>query len=208
MIINLKDGEKVVKIFRHSHAISLGYYFLIFIFIVAPFFFMFLLFSWGNWGVAFFSAGLTLGLYLLLRVIYFRYNNALVVSNERVVVVGRHGWWHKTLLELGHDNIVNVSYRIKGFFPTVFRYGRVTVQTARGGADLEFDRLAKPHAVSELINHTRGEFVHSKQQRLGGANSAMSVIEKLNFLTPEDLRVVKNVIDQKLRENSGKSGIA
>lgn len=208
MIINLKNGEQVVEIFRHSHAVSLGYYFLIFVFIVAPFFFMFLLFSWGNWGVALFVAGLTLGIYLLLRVIYFRYNNALVVSNERVVVVGRHGLLHKTVLELGHDNIVNVSYRIRGFFPTIFRYGRVTIQTARGGTDLEFDRLAKPHAVSELINHIRGEFVHSKQQHLGGANSAMSVIEKLNFLTQEDLRVIKNVIEERLRENNGKSGIA
>ena len=69
---------------------------------------MFLLFL-GNWGVALFRRFDFRSL-SLLRVIYFRYNNALVVSNERVVV-GRHGWWHKTLLELGHDNIVNVSYR-------------------------------------------------------------------------------------------------
>lgn len=206
MLITLKPDEKLVKVFRHTHVVSWWYYFLIFILIVAPFFFMFLLFSWGNWGIALFAASLSLGAYLLLRAIYFRYYNALVVSDERVMVAGRHGFLHKTVLELGHDNIVNVSYQIKGFFPTIFRYGKVEIQTARGGTNLEFDFLGRPHAVSELINHTRGEAVRLKYGT-GGGVSASSIIENLDYLSSEDLKTLRDAIDERVSEDSDEADI-
>jgi len=72
--------------------------------------------------------------------------------------------------------------------------------------DLEFDYLGRPHTVSELINHIRGEFIRLKYGTGGGA-SLQSIIENFDYLPNEDLEILKDAIDERLSEDNGESDI-
>lgn len=194
----LKDGEKIIKLYRRHHLVNFCQFLLIAVLLLAPFFFMFLLFSWGDIGLFLFFAPLAFGLFLLLRLIYFWYHNALVVTDQRVVRLEQHGALNKIVTELIYDNIHNVSYQIKGIFPTLFRYGRIRVQTANDSLDLVFDAVAAPAQVAELINSVREKLSAVKIQ-VEGRDTAISLIEKINRLSGDELIALRNVIDSRIR---------
>ena len=58
----------------------------------------------------------------------------------------------KTVTEVQLDKIHNVSYKIKGLFPTIFHYGKIKIQTIGGEVDLEFNRVKNPAKVQEVIS--------------------------------------------------------
>lgn len=125
---------------------------LIFILIVTPFFFMFWLFSRGWWGIALFSASLALALLLLIRALYFWHRNAFIITNQKVIDIYQIGSLEKIVTEVHWNKIHNVAYHIKGVFPTIFRYGKIRIQTVGGEVDLEFSRVKNPAAVQKIIS--------------------------------------------------------
>lgn len=197
-MFSLKTGEKIIKMYRRYHLVNFWQFLLIAILFLAPFFFMFLLFSWGNIGLFLFFAPLALGLFLLMRLIYFWYNNALVVTNQRVVRLEQQGALNKIVTELIYDNIHNVSYQVKGVFPTLFHYGRIRVQTANDNLDLVFNAVSKPAQVAELINSVREKLSTVKTQA-ESRDIATSLIEKINCLSGDELVALRNVIDARIK---------
>jgi hypothetical protein len=125
---------------------------LIFILIIAPFFFMFWLFSHDWWGIALFSASLALALLLLIRALYFWHYNAFVITNKKVIDIYQIGTLEKIVTELHLDKIHHVSYKIKGICPTIFRYGTIKIQTIGGDTDLEFNRVKNPAKIQGVIS--------------------------------------------------------
>lgn len=191
MLVALKDNEKLVKIVRRYGLTYFWWFWLIFILIVAPFFFMFLLFSWGTKGIILFAASLIVGLLLLIRWLYFWYHNALVVTSERVIDIHQAGYFNRLVTELTYDKIHNVSYQIKGFAPTIFRYGKIKIQTVAGNTDLEFARIKKPAKIQEIISAARLSFMDRRNKE--------SSLERINQMSKEDLEALKNIIENRLK---------
>lgn len=152
MRLNLLENEKVIIVIR---CYGLTYFWrglLIFILIIAPFFFMFWLFSRGWWGIMLFSASLALAALLLVRALYFWHRNVFIVTNQKVIDIYQAGSLEKVVTEVHLDKIHNVSYQIKGLFPTIFRYGKIRIQTVGGETDLEFNRVKNPAAAQGVIS--------------------------------------------------------
>ncbi len=152
MRLNLLENEKVIIVLRRYGLTYFWQGFLIFILIVAPFFFMFWLFSRGWWGIALFSALLALALFLLVRALYFWHHNAFVITNKKVIDIYQVGSLEKIVTEVQLDKIHNVSYIIKGLSPTIFRYGKIKIQTVGGEVDLEFNRVKNPAKIQAALS--------------------------------------------------------
>ncbi len=152
MRLNLLENEKVILVIRRYGLTYFWHGLLVFILIIAPFFFMFWLFSRGWWGITLFSASLALALLILVRVIYFWHRNAFVITNKKVIDIYQVGSLEKTVTEVHLDKIHNVSYKIKGLFPTILRYGKVRIQTVGGEVDLEFNRVKNPAKAQAIIS--------------------------------------------------------
>ncbi|HBV57918.1 MAG TPA: hypothetical protein DEB73_01475 [Candidatus Magasanikbacteria bacterium] len=152
MRLNLLENEKVILVLRRYGLTYFWHGLLIFILIVVPFFFMFWLFSHDWWGITLFSAALALALLLLVRTMYFWHRNAFVITNKKVIDIYQVGSLEKTVTEVHLDKIHNVSYKIKGVCPTIFRYGKIKIQTIGGETDLEFDRVKNPAKAQATIS--------------------------------------------------------
>lgn len=199
MLITLKPEEKIIKIFRRYGLTYFWWFWLIFILLVAPFFFMFLLFSWGQAGLALFIGSLALGLILLIRLIYFWHRNALIITSERIVDLHQTSLTNKLVTELGYDKVHNISYQIKGVWPTILRYGQIRIQTVSGDTDLAFARIKKPSQAQEAISAARAAF--TAKQSPPARDTNVSLIEKINQLSKEELTALKNVIESRLKIN-------
>ena len=158
---SLKPHEEVLSVVRQS-IIPNGWKFLGYgTWFLLPFFFLFPLVRSGMWGIISFFILLISGLFVLGRT-YIRWSKTiLIVTDKRVVDIDQKGYFDRTVTEVPYGQIDEVSYRVKGFWATVFRYGYVRLDVSGAAADIQFNRVSRPAHVHNLINDLREDYRQS-----------------------------------------------
>lgn len=77
------------------------------------------------------------------------YLDVWIVTNDRVIDVEQLSLFSRSISELDLYNIQDVTSDIKGFFPTIFHYGTVTVKTASTNPNILFRDIPNPDKVRE-----------------------------------------------------------
>jgi hypothetical protein len=155
--IELKPREEVLDVVHSSIVPHMGRLALLVIWLVLPFFFLFPLFRQGTFGIVVFFVWLLSGLILFFRA-YARWaKTVFVVTDRRVIDCDQKGLFHRVVTEARYDQIDEVSYHIKGFLPTVFRFGMIRLQLHGSAADIQLEQVTRPHKVTDLINDLRSE---------------------------------------------------
>lgn len=110
----------------------------------------------GYWGWS-----LTLAVLIVILVILYRYfiwrNNALIITNQRIVENEQHGFFSKTVTELLYRDIREISYSKEGMNASLYDYGDLKMRTA-ADSDIIIEKIAGPDEVVELINKIRQTF--------------------------------------------------
>lgn len=196
MSILLHPQEKVIRIYHRYGLTYFWQWLLVFIFVVAPFFFMFVLFSWGNWGIGLFAASLVLALIILIRTLFFWRTNFFLITSERAVKVERKGVLNKIVTDLNFFNIHSITYKVKGVFPTIFRYGKIVIETNEGQTVFEVNRLKKPAQIVNILAQ-----IQQKQMQNGTRPAGFEVIlQSVKNETKENLLKLKELVDKQLKE--------
>jgi len=154
-VLQLKDREEVRHVTRRHVLTMFPPLFLALVLIVAPFFLMFLLFSWGLIGVGMFLVAVLIGIGIALRTLLLWDADILIITNCRLVDVDQRGIFARSVSEAPLDAIQDVSWSRSGIIQTVFRMGNVKVQTAGATANVEAKDIPHAEAVHELINELR-----------------------------------------------------
>lgn len=154
-ILQLKDREEVRHVTRRHVLTMFPPLLLALILIVAPFFLMFPLFSWGLIGVALFFVAVLIGIATALRTLLLWDADILIVTNLRLVDVDQRGIFSRSVSEAPLDAIQDVSWSRTGLIQTLFRMGSLKVQTAGATANIEAKDIPHAEAVHELINDLR-----------------------------------------------------
>ena len=153
--IQLKPEEDVLEVVHEDIVPHLPHFFLLFLWVVIPFFFLFPLFREGWVGVLIFLGLLGSATYFFSRA-YVRWSNTvMIVTDRRVIDVERKAFFDREISEISYPRIDEVSYRVKGLFPTLFRYGSIRLHVAGTAADIEFKNAARPSRIHDLINDLR-----------------------------------------------------
>ena len=160
-MIQLKPDERVIAIHRHYGWTYAGAVALAFILIVLPFFLLTPLFSRGIIGTIIFVVLLVIAVWYGLRQALLWHFNIFVVTDRRVVDIEQRGYFDRTVSEVMYPKIQDVSYRIKGIFPTLCHYGAVTIQTIGNAANLELTRIKNHEQLVDLLNELRQSSVPS-----------------------------------------------
>jgi len=164
-IVKLKPEEQVVAIVHQSLMPQAGRVAVLVLNFLLPFFFMFPLWRSGIIGVAIFLAWLGVAVYLLVR-LFFRFaNTVLVITDRRVVDVDQKAIFDRVVSEAPFAQIDEVTYRIQGVAPTIFRYGQVNLSLSGNAANIEFTRVKYPARVHGLIQDLRQVIVDETRDR-------------------------------------------
>ncbi len=92
------------------------------------------------------------------------YLDLWIVTNDRIVDIEQHGLFSRTTSELDLYRIQDVTVNVNGFFPTIFKFGNVTVKTASSNSDIIFKNIPNPNQVRQgLIQLSEEDLKHHHQ---------------------------------------------
>lgn len=94
--------------------------------------------------------------YLSVGLFYYTYFvnyyiDLLVVTNDRLLVIKQQGIFARTISELDLYKIQDITSSIKGFFPTMFNYGNLLVQTAGEIQKFDIKKVPEPERLRQRI---------------------------------------------------------
>lgn len=99
-----------------------------------------------------FASVFYLSIYLLFYAQFIDfYLDIWIVTNDRIVDTEQFGLFSRTTSELDLYRIQDVSVNVTGFFPTIFKYGHVTVKTASSNSDIVFRNIPNPNQVRQAL---------------------------------------------------------
>lgn len=150
-----KPNEEVLAVMRGSLIPLWSNIVLIFVWLVLPFFLLFPLFQMRLFGVVIFFLLIFSGLFYAFRFYVCWQETLLVVTDLRVVDIDRPGLFTRTVSEVRYDQIRDVSYTIKGLWPTLFHYGTLVISVKGSAINVEVYAIRHPESAHNLLNELR-----------------------------------------------------
>jgi len=143
-------------------------------------------FSHHWWGALGWLVVLVVGGLLVARAIYTWSRNVFALTNQRVISVDQRGFFEHHVAEATYDKIRDVSYSIRGFWPTVCHFGTINLQTGGSEQGLSLRAVADPVRLQQEI--------YDLQRRANPSNNDLTAAELVG------------VVD-KLKRELGEEGI-
>lgn len=91
-------------------------------------------------------------------IIYFR--SKIVLTDKTITQTLQNGLFNRKISQLAVTNIEDVTAQKNGFFPTMFNYGRLMIETAGEQVNFHFDYCPNPDHYAKLILDARQEFIN------------------------------------------------
>lgn len=74
-----------------------------------------------------------------------------IVTNDRILDMEQKSLFARTIAEVDLYQIQDTSSEVKGFFPSLFNYGNITLQTAGHITHFVFRNVHNPHQLRQTI---------------------------------------------------------
>ena len=99
---------------------------------------------------------LFLSYYLILLISIFTawtetYLDVWTITTERIINREQNGLFNRVVSELDLRRVQDVTAEQKGFFPTIFYYGDVYIQSAGIKERFVFEQIAQPYKIAKTI---------------------------------------------------------
>lgn len=79
------------------------------------------------------------------------YYDIWIITSERIINIEQKGMFTRKASELRFRKIQDVTTEVVGFFPTIFNYGDVKIQTAGEQNEFMFRTISDPYAIKNII---------------------------------------------------------
>lgn len=155
---NLKPNEVIIQILKKYYLTYFWQFLLSIFLILLPFFLLYLLFQWANWGLVIFSILFLTGLIFCLRFLINYFLNNLIITNQRIIYHQQKGFFHRKVFEVFLDKIQDISYEINGLGPTLFKYGTLNIQVINSNTVIKIDKIKTPATIQNLINSAKESY--------------------------------------------------
>jgi len=158
---NQQEGEKILKIVRRDFFILIKKVLsFLFLNILPLIFFYLVILNYPTVIVGELSLPLlilsTSAYYLFMWLLFFfsfinYYLDILIISNKRIIDIDQRGLFSRVISEQKIYRVQDVTSETNGFFPTIFAYGDVFIQTAGEKERFHFRQVPNPDAIRNMI---------------------------------------------------------
>ncbi|MEN9557987.1 MAG: hypothetical protein RL141_356 [Candidatus Parcubacteria bacterium] len=150
-VIQLKEGEEV-KALTRRHIITLFPQFLAaLVLIVAPFFFLFPLFTSGPAGIMVFGVLVLVGVLVAIRGFVMWDGDLFIITNHRIIDVDQQGLFARTINEITYLNMQDPSWSKKSPIDFILGIGRVSARSSSGSLTIEARFVPRPRDLHQMI---------------------------------------------------------
>ncbi|MBI4250495.1 PH domain-containing protein [Candidatus Uhrbacteria bacterium] len=121
--------------------------------LVVVFLFLFKFFSFGIIGSAAFFIFASLFFLMLLSAVAAWYGTIYILTTRRLIGIYRSSLFKKYATEVILENVSELSYGIRGFFPTLFRYGDIHISLFSGGKGFTLKNISTPQSTMDALSN-------------------------------------------------------
>jgi len=86
--------------------------------------------------------------------------NVYIITNKKIVDMDFHGLLSKNVSEAPLRNVEDVTSNVTGTLRVIFNYGHVYIQTSAEKREFDFEDVANPTKVRDLISDLATEVRH------------------------------------------------
>ncbi len=97
-----------------------------------------------------------------LRNFFDYYLDAWLVTDQGIIDIAWHGWFHRQSTRVLYSDLQGVSYEINGVLGTLLRYGSISVEKISTGSSISLDHVRHPKQVEMLVLRKMEEYLHKK----------------------------------------------
>lgn len=187
--LGLKPEERIVMVIRPAPVTILLPALVEAALVLVPLFFLAPLTDWGTFGLIILVTSLATGIFLGLRTFVKWFRSVAVLTDRRLFVVRQDGFMARKVHSLPYLKMQGVSYRIKGVWQTVFRFGTVVIRPTAGKA-LRIVRVAKPALVESFLAEAIEE---------GEAGTFGDLLHAVDDMESRELQMLKAEIERSLK---------
>ena len=130
------------------------------------------------WGLYFMGFGTTVFLWIAIvwsAIAYLRFLYVLIdwyadvwlVTSMGVIIIEWRGIFSNSSTRIGYEDIEGVGYDINGFWPTVLRYGNMTLKVMSGN-NLDLECASRPQKAELAIIRFQDQFMNDKEKQDAG----------------------------------------
>lgn len=102
-----------------------------------------------------------------LRNFFDYYLDAWIVTNEGIIDIAWHGWFHRESSRILYSDIQGVSYEIKGVIGTLLHVGVISVEKISTGDSVSLESVKRPKKIESLLLSSQEKYLHKKNLRDG-----------------------------------------
>lgn len=102
-----------------------------------------------------------------LRNFFDYYLDAWLVTDQGIIDIAWHGWFHRQSARILYSDLQGISYEIKGVLGTILRFGKITVEKVSTGDAVSLEYVKNPRSVEALILQRMEMYLHSKNLKDG-----------------------------------------
>lgn len=96
------------------------------------------------------------------------YLDLLIVTNDRIIHINQHSLFSRTISEMDLYQTQDVISEVKGFFPSMFKYGDLTIQNASAVTKFHSYDVPDPdklrNIILDLATEDRKHHAHEEQE--------------------------------------------
>ena len=100
-----------------------------------------------------------------LRNFFDYYLDAWLVTDQGIIDIAWHGWFHRQSTRTLYSDLQGVSYEIVGIPATLFRYGTIEIEKVSSGQTISLDYVHNPKKVESLVVASQEVYLHSKNMK-------------------------------------------
>lgn len=151
-VIQLKDGEEVRALARRHVITLLPHLLVAAMLIVAPFFFLFPLFTSGPAGIMVFGVLVCVGAIVAVRSVIMWDGDLLIITNHRIIDVDQQGVFARTVNEIMYTNMQDPAWSKKSPLDFMLGIGRVSARSNSGSLTIEATHVPHPKELHQLVS--------------------------------------------------------
>lgn len=149
----LEENEELIRVIRRFPLVYAKMAVLATFLLLLPFFLMFLLFKWETPGLIIFIILTVIGIIAIVRLIVVYSYNVIIVTNRRIIMYVQKGLFDRRVSEVLRNKIEDITYRYKGFWQTLFKYGTLKVQLKNSESILYIKKIYRPESIRQILTN-------------------------------------------------------
>jgi hypothetical protein len=100
-----------------------------------------------------------------LRNFFDYYLDAWLVTDQGIIDIAWHGWFHRESARVLYSDLQGISYEIKGVWGTLLQYGTISVEKISNGQSISMDSVRQPKQVEMMVLQSMETYLHSKNMK-------------------------------------------